>query len=67
MDNIFDIPDEDFRALLNAYEWPKKIKEVLNIQVSKIDEEYARFEGMLKKRVADFQAELDGLAEMVRG
>lgn len=67
LDNIFDIPDEDFRALLNAYEWPKKIKEVLNIQVSKIDEEYARFEGALKKRVAEFQTELDGLAETVRG
>ena len=65
LDNIFDIPDEDFRALLNAYEWPKKIKEVLNIQVSKIDEEYARFEAALKKRVADFQTELDSLAEAV--
>lgn len=50
----FDVPEEDFRLMMSAREWPKKLVAVLEVHVAKIEEEHERFENALKARRADF-------------
>lgn len=50
----FDVPEEDFRLMMSAREWPKKLVAVLEVHVAKIEEEHERFESALKARRADF-------------
>jgi hypothetical protein len=50
----FDVPEEDFRLMMGAREWPKKLVAVLEVHVAKIEDEHERFENALKARRAEF-------------
>ncbi|GBG90866.1 hypothetical protein CBR_g51372 [Chara braunii] len=64
-DYYYDIPDEDFRLMMSAYEWPKRVQVVLDIHVKKIEDEHERFENALKQRRTSFAALLEQYREQV--
>lgn len=56
---LFSIPEDDFKAMMLAYEWPKRIKAVIDVHSKRITDEYESYEASLKKRRAEFLALLE--------
>eukprot|EP00898_Chlorokybus_atmophyticus_P008353 jgi/Chlat1/8519/Chrsp80S07812 len=62
----FDVPEEDFRLMMAAYEWPKRIVVILSTNGAKIEEEHESFEMALKQRRSEFLTLLGSHEQQVR-
>ena len=51
---MFQIPETEFRSMMLAYEWPKRVRAVVEVHTRRIQEEYEQYELALKKRRAAF-------------
>ncbi|KAJ7214742.1 hypothetical protein O6H91_Y473500 [Diphasiastrum complanatum] len=56
---MFNIPETDFRIMLTAYEWPKRVRAVIEVHTKRIQEEYEHYENQLKQRRTDFASVLE--------
>ncbi|EFJ27757.1 hypothetical protein SELMODRAFT_94851 [Selaginella moellendorffii] len=61
-----NIPETEFRTMLIAYEWPKRVRAVIDVHTKRITEEYEHYETQLKQRRIDFFALLESLDVRVK-
>ena len=52
--HMFPVPESDFTLAVRAYEWPKKMLDIMKEAVAKVNKEHRAFEDALKKRRAAF-------------
>lgn len=52
--HMFLVPESDFTLAVRAYEWPKKMLDIMKEAVAKLNKEHRAFEYALKKRRAAF-------------
>ncbi|KAH7442335.1 hypothetical protein KP509_03G083100 [Ceratopteris richardii] len=63
---MFQIPEAEFRTMMLAYEWPKRVRAVIEVHTHRIQEEYEQYESMLKKKRSTFLELLESYDHHVR-
>nr|AML30857.1 axonemal inner arm dynein heavy chain 1 [Marsilea vestita] len=63
---MFQIPELEFRTMMLAYEWPKRVRAVVEVHAHRIQEEYEQYEQALKKKRVDFLELLEAYDGQVR-
>lgn len=59
VDRRFTVPEEDFDTAMRAYEWPRKMMDIMKEANTKANTEHKEFETQLKKRRKEFGEQLE--------
>lgn len=61
------LPEHDFHVAMRAYEWPKRMQDIMKEANEKANSEHRHYEDLLRQRRSRFQEQLNSIQEQIDG